>query len=242
MEAALELVQLRAHGDKLPARLSGGQQQRVAIARAIVIEPPLILMDEPLSNLDAKLRIEMRSEIKRIHRDLRRTTVYVTHDQDEALSLADRIVVLHDGCIQQIGEPEALYQSPANLRVARFMGFRNVVEFDLERQDGSRVSLFRTGLRLEGVARETLSSRKVIVAIRPDDIRVQEAADRPASSCPANVLPARVGLVEYCGRDYLVTVLAEPDLVLQARTSKRFTPGDQLTLFVDPSRVLVFST
>ncbi len=241
VQAALELVQLEAHGDKLPARLSGGQQQRVAIARAIVIEPALILMDEPLSNLDAKLRTEMRSEIKRIHRDLQRTTVYVTHDQDEALSLADRIVVLHDGCIQQIGKPEVLYQNPTNLRVARFMGFRNVFKFDLERQESDRVSLIRPGLRLEGVAQETLSSRQVIAAIRPDDICVQEASDL-TSSYPVNTFSACTGLVEYSGRDYLVTLSAEPDLVLQARTSKRFALGDQLTLSVNPARVLVFSS
>src|SRR5215216_4071274 len=105
---ALKMVQLTGQEHKLPGQLSGGQQQRVAIARAIVIEPPLILMDEPLSNLDAKLRIETRAEIRRIHRELDRSTVYVTHDQDEALSLADRIVVLHEGKMQQIGRPEEL--------------------------------------------------------------------------------------------------------------------------------------
>src|SRR5881296_1016821 len=103
---ALSIVRLGDQGEKLPGQLSGGQQQRVAIARAIVIEPPLVLMDEPLSNLDAKLRIEMRSEIRRIHGELGRTTIYVTHDQDEALSLADRIVVMKDGLVQQVAGPE----------------------------------------------------------------------------------------------------------------------------------------
>src|SRR5881275_655004 len=143
---ALKLVQLTGQEHKLPGQLSGGQQQRVAIARAIVIEPPLVLMDEPLSNLDAKLRLEMRTEIKRIHRELGRTTVYVTHDQDEALSLADRIVVLHEGKTQQIGDPEELYARPANLEVARFMGYRNILDFDAERVDGTRVSLRGAGL------------------------------------------------------------------------------------------------
>src|ERR1700742_5328944 len=106
---ALQLVQLVGHENKLPGQLSGGQQQRVAIARAIVIEPPLLLMDEPLSNLHAKLRLEMRAEIRRIHRQLGRTTIYVTHDQDEALSLADRIVVMKDGVVQQVGTPEEVY-------------------------------------------------------------------------------------------------------------------------------------
>src|SRR3954453_14873563 len=109
VDEALTIVRLGDQAEKLPGQLSGGQQQRVAIARAIVIEPPLVLMDEPLSNLDAKLRLAMLTEIKRIHNELGRLTVYVTHDQDEALSLADRIVVLHEGKTQQIGKPEELY-------------------------------------------------------------------------------------------------------------------------------------
>src|SRR5436190_23863695 len=109
VEEALGLVHLVEQAAKLPGQLSGGQQQRVAIARAIVIEPPLVLMDEPLSNLDAKLRLETRAEIRRIHRELDRATIYVTHDQDEALSLADRLVVMKDGIVQQIASPEDLY-------------------------------------------------------------------------------------------------------------------------------------
>ena len=124
-DEAIALVRLEGHGDKLPGQLSGGQQQRVAIARAIVIEPPLVLMDEPLSNLDAKLRLEMRAEIRRIHASLGATTIYVTHDQEEALSLADRIVVMRAGGVRQIGTPDDLYARPASLDVAEFMGFRN---------------------------------------------------------------------------------------------------------------------
>src|SRR5215472_10871814 len=116
---ALELVRLETQADKLPGQLSGGQQQRVAIARAIVVEPPLVLMDEPLSNLDAKLRLEMRAEVRRIHDLIGSATIYVTHDQEEALSLADRIVVMRDGAVRQIGAPEELYAQPANLHVAR---------------------------------------------------------------------------------------------------------------------------
>ena len=115
-DEALSLVRLETQAAKLPGQLSGGQQQRVAIARAIVIEPPLVLMDEPLSNLDAKLRLEMRSEIRRIHNLLGSSTIYVTHDQDEALSLADRIVVLRDGRVRQVGTPAELYARPARVR------------------------------------------------------------------------------------------------------------------------------
>src|SRR3546814_7288431 len=112
VERALSTVRLSTQIEKLPGQLSGGQQQRVAIARAVAIEPPLVLMDEPLSNLDTKLRLELRHEIKRLHHALGLTTIYVTHDQDEALSLSDRVVVMRDGRIQQLGAPEELYPRP----------------------------------------------------------------------------------------------------------------------------------
>src|SRR5438034_9304005 len=169
---ALKLVQLTGQEHKLPGQLSGGQQQRVAIARAIVIEPPLILMDEPLSNLDAKLRIETRAEIRRIHRELDRATIYVTHDQDEALSLADRIVVMKDGVVQQIGTPAEVYAQPANLHVARFMGYRNVLELDVAREDGERGELRGGDVLITGVGKQPLKGARAAVAIRPVDISV----------------------------------------------------------------------
>src|SRR5438270_8440228 len=169
---AFQLVQLTGHEDKLPGQLSGGQQQRVAIARAIVIEPPLLLMDEPLSNLDAKLRLEMRAEIRRIHRELGRTTIYVTHDQDEALSLADRIVVMKDGLVQQVAGPEEVYAQPSNLHVARFMGYRNVVTLNVVKLEGGKVILEGAGLQLEGSAKAGLSGGRSSAAIRPEDLAV----------------------------------------------------------------------
>src|SRR5215472_5116419 len=153
---ALKMVQLTGQEHKLPGQLSGGQQQRVAIARAIVIEPPLVLMDEPLSNLDAKLRIETRAEIRRIHRELDRATIYVTHDQDEALSLADRIVVMKDGVVQQIAAPPEIYAQPANLAVARFMGYRNVLDLAIEAEKDGRVTIAGPDIRLTGVRKQTL--------------------------------------------------------------------------------------
>ena len=135
VDEVLDLVGLQPHAEKYPAQLSGGQQQRVAIARAVVMEPPLMLMDEPLSNLDAKLRLEMRTEIRRLHQQLDLTTVYVTHDQEEALSLADRLVLLRDGVVEQVGPPEELYPQPASAYVAGFMGYRNLLEMEV---DGAR--------------------------------------------------------------------------------------------------------
>ena len=240
VDAALELVQLQGHGEKLPGQLSGGQQQRVAIARAIVIEPPVILMDEPLSNLDAKLRLEMRTEIKRIHRDLQRTTVYVTHDQDEALSLANRIVVMSDGRTLQIGSPEELYSKPANLQVARFMGYRNIFELGVERLEQNRVFLSGFGIQLEGLAGEPLTATRAVTAIRPEDIVVGEAEIGPRSTPPRNLIFGHAEIVEYCGRDYLVDVSTSAGVLLHVRTPKRVAPGDGLRLRVPVERVLVF--
>ena len=151
VEEALQLVRLTEQGGKLPGQISGGQQQRVAIARAIVVEPPLVLMDEPLSNLDAKLRLEMRAEIRRIHTLLGCSTIYVTHDQDEAMSLADRIVVLRDGQVRQIGTPEELYARPAHADVAEFMGYRNIVPTDASPSDNGMVAVTVGGARLLGI-------------------------------------------------------------------------------------------
>src|SRR6478735_6151473 len=189
---AMRLVQLSGQEHKLPGQLSGGQQQRVAIARAIVIEPPLILMDEPLSNLDAKLRLETRAEIRRIHRELGRATIYVTHDQDEALSLADRIVVMKDGVVQQIAHPTEVYGQPANLDVARFMGYRNLVELNVRSATGTSVQLAGRGLALTARAMQPLAGSKAMLAIRPEEFDVVSAA-------ADNSFSAQVLNVEYCG-------------------------------------------
>src|SRR5215218_1156742 len=157
VEEAVGLVRLQGQEHKLPGQLSGGQQQRVAIARAIVVEPPLVLMDEPLSNLDAKLRLEMRAEIRRIHNTLGATTIYVTHDQEEALSLADRIVVLRDGEIRQVGTPEDLFARPDHLDVAEFMGFRNRLNGRIVAVDGEHATLEAGGARLTGRVRQAMT-------------------------------------------------------------------------------------
>ena len=137
VDEMLKLVRIDEYQDRLPERLSGGQQQRVALARAIVIHPQVLLMDEPLSNLDAKLRIEMREVIKEIQNDLGITTVYVTHDQEEAMAVSDRIAVMNAGVIQQIGKPKELYQRPSNLFVATFIGRTNVLQKKLTASGGA---------------------------------------------------------------------------------------------------------
>src|SRR6516225_2181431 len=163
VDEALSIVRLGDQGDKLPGQLSGGQQQRVAIARAIVIEPPLVLMDEPLSNLDAKLRLEMRAEIRRIHELIGSATIYVTHDQEEALSLADRIVVMRDGVVRQVGVPEDLYTRPAHADVAEFMGYRNLVVCQVWKA-GNGVSLRIGGAVMQGTPVGAAADDMVAVA------------------------------------------------------------------------------
>ena len=141
--AALEMVRLRGLEDRYPRELSGGQQQRVAVARAIVIRPSVLLLDEPLSNLDARLRQTMREELRELQRTLRIDTILVTHDQDEALSLADRIAVMQRGRVEQVGSPEAIYERPASPFVAEFMGHRNLIDGQVLAPGGAR-PVFRT--------------------------------------------------------------------------------------------------
>jgi len=231
---ALKLVQLVGQEHKLPGQLSGGQQQRVAIARAIVIEPPLVLMDEPLSNLDAKLRLETRAEIRRIHRELDRATIYVTHDQDEALSLADRIVVLKDGVVQQVATPPEVYAQPANLEVARFMGYRNVLELAVEREDNGRVLLAGSDIKLTGTRKQPLAGGRACVAIRPEELTL---GDGPSG---VNTIAGRVENVEYCGRDSLVDIVTASGALLHARSARPVALGENVRVHVPAERALVY--
>ncbi len=229
VDAAVATVRLETQVDKLPGQLSGGQQQRVAIARAIVIEPPLVLMDEPLSNLDAKLRLEMRAEIRRIHDGLGSTTIYVTHDQDEALSLADRIVVMRDGEVRQIGTPEDLYLRPATLDVADFMGFRNRIPGRIAKYTGDAVTLDIGGTLIAGMPRSLLAGPSAIAAIRPDDLQAAETG-----------LAATVEVCEYRGRNFFGSARGPGGVELFFRSGHRLKTGDAVTLAADPTRVLVF--
>jgi putative spermidine/putrescine transport system ATP-binding protein len=232
---ALALMQLREHETKLPGQLSGGQQQRVAIARAIVIEPPLVLMDEPLSNLDAKLRLEMRAEIRRIHRELGRSTIYVTHDQDEALSLADRIVVLRAGQVQQIAAPREVYGEPANLHVARFMGYRNVFTLEVERVEGEAILFRDGGLPFRGRLKQPVTGPRAAVALRPEEIALGSSPAQPGW----NAATGKVVNVEYCGRDSIVDVRVG-ERVLHVRSPVGVTMDETVVISIPPERVLAY--
>ncbi|WP_024287435.1 ABC transporter ATP-binding protein [Cellulomonas sp. KRMCY2] len=235
---AIALVKLEVHAKKLPGQLSGGQQQRVAIARAVVLEPRLVLMDEPLSNLDAKLRLEMRTEIRRLHQSLGLTTLYVTHDQEEALSMADRLVVLREGRVQQIGTPEDLHDNPANWHVADFMGYRNLIDLDVTSVDGTTVTVEDKGFMLRGTTVQPVTvGEKVRAAIRPEDLVVVSPA---APVQGGNTTTATVSVVEYHGREFAVGVTTAGGRALHVRSDHAPVIGSTVELTADPARVLVF--
>jgi putative spermidine/putrescine transport system ATP-binding protein len=234
----LSLVRLEEHAEKYPAQLSGGQQQRVALARGVVTRPRLILMDEPLSNLDAKLRLEMRAEIRRLHQTLGLTTIYVTHDQEEALSLSDRVVLMRDGTIRQAGSPREVYVEPASAYAANFLGYRNLLPVRVRAVEGGRVRVeTETGVELTGTLRGELSPGDGAVAtIRPEDVAVL-----PANGEKPDAIQGTAELVEFLGRDlelYVSSGFGEP---LVARTTGDWSPGSRVSLVLPPERLLVFA-
>lgn len=171
----LKLVKIEEYRTRMPERLSGGQQQRVALARALAITPDVLLMDEPLSNLDAKLRVEMRTVIKEIQNEIGITTVYVTHDQEEAMAVSDRIAVMNEGDIQQIGIPKALYQRPANLFVASFIGLTNLITSRLETSNGKTFICLpgEYKIPLDTIRKEERRGQDVVLSIRPEELYVK---------------------------------------------------------------------
>ncbi len=233
---AADILGLKVLLDRYPRQLSGGQRQRVAMGRAIVRDPQVFLFDEPLSNLDAKLRVQMRTEIKALHQRLRTTSVYVTHDQVEAMTMADRIVVMHDGRVEQIGSPLELYDRPNNLFVAGFIGSpaMNVVRGKLHRNgatsvvadDGSRLPLPQAAAGKEGQA--------VVFGIRPEHLML-------AGSAAAGSIPLRVSVVEPTGADtFVYGELAGAQVCVVFEERHAFRPGETIQLTPKPGSVHLF--
>jgi iron(III) transport system ATP-binding protein len=226
----LRVVQLAGYEQRYPGELSGGQQQRVAVARALVVEPEILLLDEPLSNLDASLREEMRFEIRRLHETFGITTLYVTHDQSEAMVISDRVAVLDQGRVAQIGTAEELFERPRTRFVAEFIGKTNLIEGTAERSD----IFVRGPLRLR-VFEANLTPGPVVLSIRPHQIALGPASLAPPPSAGENVLRATVLRASYLGDavDYQVQ-LDGGDLVLRVAgpVTSRFRPGDAVALTV----------
>ena len=238
----LEVVKLAHLAHRYPAELSGGQQQRVALARALVVKPEILLMDEPLSNLDANLREEMRFEIRRLHDEFRITSVYVTHDQSEAMVVADRICVMNQGRLEQAGRPEEIYERSRTRFVSEFIGKTNFLSGRLE--EGGRVSL-SNGLFLRvASAGSARGGERVSVCIRPHDLQLsrEEAELDGYAQRGFNCFSGRIARRIYFGDaiDYLVT-LAAPDLVLRVITPpvQLYDMGEKVFVLVHPERCVI---
>ncbi len=227
---AAEILGLGKLLDRYPRQLSGGQRQRVAMGRAIVRDPQVFLFDEPLSNLDAKLRVAMRTEIKALHQRLKTTTIYVTHDQIEAMTMADKIVVMHDGIVEQIGAPLDLYDRPANLFVAGFIGSPAMNFLKGHLQGGRFVS--ESGITLPVAHTPAASDGKpIIYGIRPEHFILDET----------NGLPAEVAVVEPTGSETQVFAkFGGSDVVGVFRERINARPGARLNVRLDPERVHLF--
>jgi iron(III) transport system ATP-binding protein len=229
---ALQRVRLEALADRYPSELSGGQQQRVALARALVVEPQTLLLDEPLSNLAATLREEMRFEIRRLHDEFRITTVYVTHDQAEAMVTSDRIAVMNAGRIEQIGTSEEIYEGPRTAFVARFIGASNILDCEVQ---GDRATVDGIALRLAHTG--PAAARRSALSIRPHAIDVRAADARAVEGGDVNVVPGVVRRHIYLGdsRDYLVSVDGSAiALRVIVPPTIRHAVGDRVVLHIPP--------
>jgi multiple sugar transport system ATP-binding protein len=244
VRSAAELLQISHLLDRKPSQLSGGQRQRVAMGRAIVRQPKLFLFDEPLSNLDAKLRVDMRTENKRLHQRLGTTIVYVTHDQIEAMTLATRVAVMKDGVVQHLDEPQKVYDRPANVYVARFVGSpsMNIVPGELE-LDGTHANAIVqipgrapariSGIQLSGNAAEKYAGRDILIGVRPENFS-------PASSGSANNIQVDIDVVEPTGPDALV-VFQLGGVEVTARLPPNVTKSRaEASLSVDASKIVLF--
>jgi multiple sugar transport system ATP-binding protein len=224
--------------DRKPKALSGGQRQRVALGRAIVREPAVFLMDEPLSNLDAKLRVQTRAEIARLHQRLGTTTVYVTHDQVEAMTMGDRIAVMRDGLLQQVGTPQELYDHPDNVFVAGFIG-SPAMNFATTRTEGEQLMLGNAKLTLAGQAARAAADRpkgsELLIGFRPEHLDVADGRGDTVS------LPARVDVVEYLGNEELIHAQTEGnEIVALIPSDRRVKAGEQVELAVPLDKLHLF--
>jgi iron(III) transport system ATP-binding protein len=237
---ALHAVGLDEHAERAATQMSGGQQQRLALARALVMEPKLLLLDEPLSNLDAKLRERMRFELKRMQRELNMTTIYVTHDQSEALALSHEIAVMNKGRIVQVGPPRQIYQRPNNQFVADFVGSTNFVEGVVEGADPQRqrvhVNTQLGPMQISSGEATMRPGQRVLLSLRPEELTISEA--RPADD--TNVLQGKVDLRVFLGEcaDYQVKI-GERRLLVRAHPSWDLALGAEIYLHINPQKCIL---
>ncbi len=235
VKEAAETIQLQNLLARKPKELSGGQRQRVALGRAIVREPAAFLMDEPLSNLDAKLRVQTRAEIARLHQRLKTTTVYVTHDQVEAMTMGQRIAVMNAGILQQVGTPQVLYDHPANRFVAGFIGSPSMNFVDVENVDGQLKGPSDWTVPVPPRARGVVGGRKLVAGFRPEHLEIGDATNERAG------FRARADVVEYLGNEELLHVnAANQDVVAIVDSDHRVRPGDIVNLTLPLEKLHLF--
>ncbi|EBE0341611.1 sn-glycerol-3-phosphate ABC transporter ATP-binding protein UgpC [Salmonella enterica] len=228
VEQAAEILGLTHLLDRLPRELSGGQRQRVAMGRALVRDPKAFLFDEPLSNLDAKLRHKMRGEIRKIHQRMGRTTIYVPHDQTEAMTMADRIVVLNAGHIEQVGTPESLYRNPDNLFVAGFIGTPEINTIKGMIQNGDIV--LHNGYRFSCPLSLSIEGKEIICAVRPHHMRFSDSG-----------MPAEIVLVETTGEGQEIQARSEnQEIIVVSHEKQEITVGEKVWLNFDAANVFLF--
>ena len=241
-EKFMGLMHIDEYADRMPERLSGGQQQRVALARALVIQPDVLLMDEPLSNLDAKLRVEMRTVIKNIQHNVGITTVYVTHDQEEAMAVSDRIAVMKDGAIQHIGTPQSIYQRPANLFVATFIGRTNVLKGELRMEGDTPVLDLGEGYRVSipHVRPEYRRDQSVLVSVRPEELLINRSSQEGLLATTTDSV--FLGLNTHYFVDIPLGEEKEPAEIIQESEIEGVIPtGSQIRLVVNTSKINLFT-
>ncbi|MCR6097247.1 ABC transporter ATP-binding protein [Salipaludibacillus agaradhaerens] len=235
----LEIVNLSGFEKRFTQELSGGQRQRVAIARALIIEPDLLLFDEPLSNLDANLRVSMRVEIRRIQQELGITTVYVSHDQEECFSISDQVAVMNQGIIEQLDEPSIIYKQPKTTFVADFIGFKNFITFDERENLENTVRLQVKGVDFFVNRRDDQSASAKIAAIRPDNIKAEVVTGNVKNQ--RNILKGTVTVCTFLGRGYqFIVETAIGPFTVNQETEAPFEVGQHLKLiFPEDKLVLV---
>ncbi len=238
-EEFMQLVHVAEYANRLPERLSGGQQQRVALARALVIQPDVLLMDEPLSNLDAKLRVEMRSVIKEIQNEIGITTVYVTHDQEEAMAVSDSIAVMKEGVIQHVGTPKDIYQRPANEFVATFIGRTNMLDADLEVINEVYTLHFPCGTAtvVENIRPEFTTSQAVHVSIRPEEFVLQE----PSETGLNGVIVDNIFLGLHTHYQVELTSGERVEIIQESSLDSIIPKGTKISLGVKIDKINIFS-
>ncbi len=240
---ASSILGLDEYLDRLPKELSGGQRQRVAMGRAIVRDPEVFLFDEPLSNLDAKLRVQMRTEIKDLHQRLNTTTVYVTHDQIEAMTMADEVVIMRDGYIEQSGTPMEIYDHPNNLFVAQFIGSpsMNILECEVAGQGASSVAVCKGVTLPLPLERSFSTGSKIHYGIRPEHLQISKKSAMHDSAGDQSSLSATVRVVEPTGPEiHVYASLAGQDICAITRERLELQPGEEILLRPDISHVHLF--